>query len=106
MPDDLEDAVWRRVANGWQLKMRLANGKVKKYNGFKEEALKKLQEYMSNTHDKDIKETELRYIFTTFLTCTLSDFETLNDTILTSQNWLVCTHFHHLNFFEFFEAHK
>ena len=41
--------------------MRLANGKVKKYNGFKEEALKKLQEYMSNTHDKEIKETELRW---------------------------------------------
>lgn len=57
--DDLHEVFWRRVASGWQLKFRLTNGKVKKYDGLKEDHLKKLQEYMKNNHDKEIQANEL-----------------------------------------------
>jgi len=57
--DDLHEVFWRRVASGFQLKFRLSNGKVKKYDGLKEDHLKKLQEYMKNVHDREITTTEL-----------------------------------------------
>ena len=60
--DDLHEVFWRRVASGFQLKFRLSNGKVKKYDGLKEDHLKKLQEYMKNVHDREITTTELRYV--------------------------------------------
>jgi hypothetical protein len=48
------------VADGNQLKIELLSGKIKKYDGFKDEHLKKLSSYFRNNPDKEIKQEELR----------------------------------------------
>lgn len=57
--DDLDEISWRRVADGNQLKIELLSGKIKKYDGFKDEHLKKLSSYFRNNPDKEIKQEEL-----------------------------------------------
>jgi hypothetical protein len=56
----LQDGFWRRVANGWQLKLKLSNDSFKKYAGLKEENFKQLNDYMKTNHNKEIQVQELR----------------------------------------------
>ena len=56
----MDEISWRRVADGNQLKIELLSGKIKKYDGFKDEHFKKLEKYFKNNPDKEINQEELR----------------------------------------------
>ena len=58
-PDDVTDIYWRRVARGWQLKLRLENGKVKKFDGLKEEHKSKIGEFMQSQIGKEMEVQEM-----------------------------------------------
>lgn len=58
-PDDVTDIYWRRVARGWQLKLRLENGKVKKFDGLKEEHKSKIGEFMQSQIGKEMEIQEM-----------------------------------------------
>lgn len=58
-PDDVTDIYWRRVARGWQLKLRLENGKVKKFDGLKEEHRSKIGEFMQSQIGKEMEIQEM-----------------------------------------------
>ena len=58
-PDDVTDIYWRRVARGWQLKLRLENGKVKKFDGLKEEHKSKIGDFMQSQIGKEMEVQEM-----------------------------------------------
>lgn len=57
--DDVADVFWRRVARGYQLKFRLESGKIKKYDGFKEDHKQKVYDFMNTQLGKEMETQEL-----------------------------------------------
>ncbi|XP_071790372.1 FACT complex subunit SSRP1-like isoform X1 [Asterias amurensis] len=57
--EDLAETNWLRVARGHELKLRLQNGSIFKYDGFQESDHEKLTEFIKNNYNMTLDEVEL-----------------------------------------------
>ncbi|XP_022102132.1 FACT complex subunit SSRP1-like [Acanthaster planci] len=57
--EDLAETNWLRVAKGYELKLRLQNGTIFKYDGFQESDQEKLTEFIRNNYNLSLDEVEL-----------------------------------------------
>ncbi|XP_038074706.1 FACT complex subunit SSRP1-like [Patiria miniata] len=57
--EDLAETNWLRVARGHELKLRLQNGTIFKYDGFQESDQEKLAEFITNNYNLSLDEVEL-----------------------------------------------